>query len=430
MNVNRSVLENYISERFFDILINKKEELELYNYAYEKYNYPKGIFSDFLSGRKNIATANDYTLFVITDSILNITNKSNRSKKISDFFTDREIELYETTKYKDPDKIEFPLIFKMIQVADDQWIGTLDVNTFFSFQNAGLINYNPNTQRSMTKVTRNGNDIYRITLNKSAVNSIKSDMLERIYIPDTITLNIPADDEFADFYYDKENCQLVVNSIKAFDINDGYHRYVSMFKAKTQNSDFNYPMELRITNFDVQKSQQMIYQMDHKTKMLKQASDSYNAYAPQNKVVQRINESSVCNIQGYIGRTESKIDFVALAECIRIAYFNGRQENRKGSPEQRREIIRVAKEFIDDFNILTDEDASYLDKTYSQAEIMTLAIIFNYYDGKDKRTMMETIDKVMNGDLVPKRISPRIATTYNATRKKIVRFIEENIDVK
>ena len=90
----------------------------------------------------------------------------------------------------------------MIQVADDQWIGTLDVNTFFSFQNAGLINYNPNTQRSMTKVTRNGNDIYRITLNKSAVNSIKSDMLERIYIPDTITLNIPADDEFADFYYD------------------------------------------------------------------------------------------------------------------------------------------------------------------------------------------------------------------------------------
>ena len=156
MNVNRSVLENYISERFFNILINKKEELELYNYAYEKYNYPKGIFSDFLSSRKDITTANDDTLFVITDSILYITN---RSKKISDFFTDREIELYEATKYKDPDKIEFPLIFKMIQVADDQWIGTLDVNTFFSFQNAGLINYNPNTQRSMTKVTRNGNEV-------------------------------------------------------------------------------------------------------------------------------------------------------------------------------------------------------------------------------------------------------------------------------
>lgn len=426
MNVNRSVLENYISERFFNILINKKEELELYDYAYEKYNYPKGIFSDFLSGRKNIATANDYTLFVITDSILNFTKKG---RTISDFFTDREIELYGTTKYKDPDKIEFPLIFKMIQVADDQWIGTLDVNTFFSLQNAGIINYNPNTQRSMTRFTRNGNDIYRITLNKSAVNSIKTDMLERIYIPDTITLNIPADDEFADFYYDKENCQLVVNSIKAFDINDGYHRYVSMFQAKTQNTDFNYPMELRITNFDVQKSQQMIYQMDQKTKMIKQASDSYNSYAPQNKVVQRINESSVCNIQGYIGRTESKIDFVALAECIRIAYFNGKQD-RKGSPEQRREIIRVAKEFIDDFNILTDEDDSYLDKIYSQAEIMTLTIIFNYYDGKDKRTMMETINKVMDTNLVPKRISHRIASTYSATKKKIVRFIEENIDVK
>ena len=61
---------------------------------------------------------------------------------------------------------------------------------------------------------------------------------------------------------------------------------------------------------------------------------------------------------------------------------------------------------------------------------MTLTIIFNYYDGKDKQTMMKAINKVMNSGLVPKRISHRIATTYNATRKKIVCFIEENINVK
>lgn len=75
MNVDRSILEDCLSKKFFNILINKSDELEIYNYAYEKYNYPKGIFSDFLSSRKSIEEANDYTLFVIADSILNATKK-------------------------------------------------------------------------------------------------------------------------------------------------------------------------------------------------------------------------------------------------------------------------------------------------------------------------------------------------------------------
>lgn len=47
MNVDRSILEDYLSKKFFNILINKSDELEIYNYAYEKYNYPKGIFFRF-----------------------------------------------------------------------------------------------------------------------------------------------------------------------------------------------------------------------------------------------------------------------------------------------------------------------------------------------------------------------------------------------
>ena len=38
MNVNRNILENYLSEKFFNILINKDDELKIYNYAYDKYN--------------------------------------------------------------------------------------------------------------------------------------------------------------------------------------------------------------------------------------------------------------------------------------------------------------------------------------------------------------------------------------------------------
>lgn len=54
----------------------------------------------------------------------------------------------------------------MIQVSDDQWIGFLNVDAFCALQESGLINYNPVTQRAMTKVTRDNNELYRITLNK------------------------------------------------------------------------------------------------------------------------------------------------------------------------------------------------------------------------------------------------------------------------
>ena len=71
-------------------------------------------------------------------------------------------------------------------------------------------------------------------------------------------------------------------------------------------------MELRITNFDIDKSRRMIYQYDQKTKMSKQLSDTYNSYAAQNKVVQRINESSMCNLQGEI-KIGGLIDSTTLA---------------------------------------------------------------------------------------------------------------------
>ena len=207
MNVNRSELEKYLSEKFYNILFEKRNELDIYQYAYEKYNFPKGTFSDYVSGRKDISEASDFTLFIMLDSI---KNNIKIGKSLDKYFTEREINIYSSSKVE-TNKIKFPLIFPMIQVSEDQWIGSIDVDTFYLMQNEGLINYNPDTQRAMTKVVRNQQETYRVTLNKHAVKEITSDLLEHIYIPDTITLNIPADEYAADFYYDTESKQLIVN---------------------------------------------------------------------------------------------------------------------------------------------------------------------------------------------------------------------------
>lgn len=422
MNVNRSELEKYLSEKFYNILFEKRNELDIYQYAYEKYNFPKGTFSDYVSGRKDISEASDFTLFIMLDSI---KNNIKIGKSLDKYFTEREINIYSSSKVE-TNKIKFPLIFPMIQVSEDQWIGSIDVDTFYLMQNEGLINYNPDTQRAMTKVVRNQQETYRVTLNKHAVKEITSDLLEHIYIPDTITLNIPADEYAADFYYDTESKQLIVKAIKYFDINDGYHRYVSMFQAKAQNPEFNYPMELRITNFDTEKAQRMIYQMDQKTKMTKSVSDSYNVYAPQNKVVQRINESSMCNVCGFINRNNGKIDFSTLSECIKILYFPAKKSS--DSPELRKEIIRVSKEFIDDFNILTETDSNYLEKIYTRKEIMVLSIMFHYYDGKNKREMPDMLIKILDNidDLAKHNTSGTTKSNLNRIQKNVLNFMEGN----
>lgn len=427
MNVDRTKLENYLSNKFLNIILGKKyDEIKIYNYAYDKYNMPKGDFSDFVAGRKAIQEANDFALFIMLDSVIN--NKCS-TKKLSEYFTDREIEQYGASKIKEETKVEFPLLFPMIKVAADQWIGSIDVNMFCNLQNNGLINYNPETQRAMTRITRKDSSMYKITLNKTAVNEITNDFIENIYIPDTITLNIPADDEYADFYYDEDHCQIVINSLKTFDINDGYHRYVSMFRAKAINPEFNYPMELRITNFDTQKSQRMIYQMDQKTKMTKAVSDTYNVYAPQNKVVQRINENSMCNICGFISRDEGKINYALLAECIGHLYFA--KKRNINTPETRKEIIRVSKELIEDFNILTETDEKYLDKKYSSEEIVALSVVFYYYDGKDKMTMINAFHSIMDHseELIAKYIGSRMSRSFKSSSQKMMNFIKENFNV-
>lgn len=102
----------------------------------------------------------------------------------------------------------------------------------------------------MQKVIRKGNVNYKITVNKKAVAEIADSFEEGTYISDELTLNIRPDDEKADFYYDFKKRMLIINNITAFDINDGYHRYLGMFREKMVHPEFNYTMELRITNFE------------------------------------------------------------------------------------------------------------------------------------------------------------------------------------
>ena len=357
-------LANKIKPLCEKVLFDKEKSNNILQEMQTSFNIPTGMTMDLLTGRINLEDANEFILFALCSCLDKELEKNNINK----YFTSIEIEGYSKSKYQE-ETIKFPIEIKCIPVAADQWIGSVDVDFIMKLRKAQLINYNANAQRTLQKVVKGERSYYKITLNKDAINKISESMNNGNYIPNTITLNMP---ETADFSYDDFKCILSIKTLDHFDISDGYHRYIAMGQLKDKNSDFNYPMELRIVMFSEDKVKQFIYQEDQKTKMKKIDSDSMNMNAPENLVVERLNRDVMFNLKNKIARNNGSINYGELATIIKYFYFKGQTVDKSV-----RRIIEVENEVRDKFNKLTEVNINLLDKNYTFIELM---IIFYTFD--------------------------------------------------
>ena len=382
---DKKALEQYLEEQCDRIVIDNDKCKSIYTYANETYNIPKGIISDLVTRRISMSEASEFVLFILLDSMYNILREGYSLDK---FYTMQEVQFYRKSKYENSN-IKFPLIFKMIQVEEDQWTGKIDVKTLMQLRQAQLINYNANAQRTMQKIVRGDKESYKITLNQKAVGEIASGYLHNTFIPNTITLNIPAEIE-SEFYYDEDTCSLIIKSLEHFDITDGYHRYIAACQVSDSNSDFNYNMELRIANFTEDKAKQFIFQEDQKTKMRKVDSNSLNMNKAANIVVTRLNENVRCNLKGLISRNEGIVSFGELAELVDYFYFKG-----TGKEKERSVVIQAVKELTDNFNTLTEYNTEYLERKMNYKTLLVAMFCFDYFknDNENKLNMCEIIEK-------------------------------------
>lgn len=309
---------------------------------FKLYSIPYDISNDIITLRKSAYDYDDFILFAVLSVI--------REKELKKFFTDKEIEKYSTKQYSTK-KIKFPIKFNMIEVSEDQWVGTISVRTLLDLRDARLINYNENAQRPLTHRTVNGEEYYQISINEKAVSGIMDSFKNGTYISNTITLNIP---ETCDFGYN--DGVLSIRNISAFDILDGYHRYVAMQRLVLMNKDFDYTMELRIVCFPEEKAKQFIWQEDQKTKMSKIDSDSMNQNSISNQVVARLNQRNP--FAGLINNNNAIIDAGILSRLITTYFCN---DNKK---KTRSDMITLSNKIYDYFNILVDNNPQLLDKKW------------------------------------------------------------------
>lgn len=399
-------LEIYLEKKILGFISDTELCNSIYDYALEKYNIPRSTASDYLSLRNPLAEANDFVLFCLLDSIEYITEA--KKSVIPEFYVEREIKTYSASQFK-VDKIKFPLRFKAIQVRDDHWISSIDFKTLMKLRAAQLIIYNENTQRVMRRIVRGEKEIYQIEIDKSTVGDIEKSYKDDTYIATPLTFNIPMDSD-ADFYYDEDKMELVIKSLKGFDIVDGYHRYIAACKACDSDKSFNFTMELRIVNFLEDKAQQFIHQEDQKTFMTKANSNTYDQTNLANRIVERLNKNPQSNLNGLISRNKGLINYSDISELISYFYIDGNKNKNTNSS-----IINISSSLMNDFNLLTEYNVSYMEKKYSYRKLFVVMYCFNYFSKLDKSNMCQVIDEMLvRSDVLDNELF------YKARSKKVL----------
>ena len=348
--------------------LTKKERQQICRDAFTEYGIPMNITADILVGRRNVKEFPPKILF----GIINVISPA----KIEDYFTAEEIQALGNSAIEIKEAT-LPYTFKdVVQISDDQWVGRIDVKTLMDLRDRQMINYKENSQRVMRHLISGGVETLRIFVNKIAVKSIATLMKSGRYIPDDITLNMPFDDADGEskFRYDEKSHTLTVTQLpnNKFDILDGYHRYLGMSQVYNEDNTFDYPMEIRITNFPLSKAQQFVFQKDQKTKMKKVEADSYDQYSVANRIVSLINGDPLCYLQGRIGRGAENISSVDMAILLKrlIIPDNIKPEN------EGKYIISVKQDLVQKFNALIEQKPELVDAKWSDAMLFSALFIF------------------------------------------------------
>lgn len=386
MKTSREDLERILSNLCMNIALDNELCTKIYDYAKEKHDIPRGIISDLVCLRMSMSEVSEFILFCLYESIIANTYTVNEMSK---FYTDQEINMYSKSKYK-VDKLKFPIRIKMVQVNNDQWIGSINTKLLMQFREAQKINYNANAQRTMQRIIRNNKELFKISLNQFSVNEIKECLENNTFISNTITLNIPINSE-NDFYYDKENGELVIYKLDCFNITDGYHRYIALCKACDINKDFDFNMELRIVNWEDSKALSFIYQEDKRNKIKKIDVNSMNMNDAANIIVERLNNNIYSNMKGMINRNGGLINFGEMSALVDWFYVKGKEKKNKNSMQ-----LQAVRELTENINILTEGDVKYLENPWNYKMLLSVMCVFDYCNKnpEQKRDICWLVDKV------------------------------------
>lgn len=403
----KSELTKLLKELSWVHLFNTDDVDYLSVYAHKKHDLPTGTTIGLMSGQQELDKASDFELFCLLEAYDSMLKKT----KVKDFFTEREIKTYCNQKYVNPYNLEMPIRIKMLPLPmrADQWIGVTDARFLMKLYESNKIVYNPNAQRVMKKITLNGEEAYQIDLNKRSVKEMSELFENGQYISDEITLNIPLDDETVSFYYNEEDCELVIEQIDHFDISDGFHRYYTLCQKMSNDETFNYPMELRITMFPDEKVKQYIWQKEQKNRMTKVQQKSFNTYNLANSITDIINSQPNSLLYQTLKTRGESVTYNQFSDLVDYYFVSGSDKS-----EYTKIRIRAVSEIQNKFEILLSEAPQKASLHYT---FIHIAIAFCVLFGSDTPED-EYVEKIRHSyNRVMQEINPKMYRSGQVTNK-------------
>ena len=292
------------------------------------YGIPESAISNYLYNIEDIENINDDLLGPVAETVLG-------EKVVAEYIDSAS---YKGYKYEEISVLDE--FHPVIQVAPDQWITFIDCDDLIVLYDSGKIRYNPETQRPMRR-TRSGNtEVYRFYKNDKAIAEMADALRRDLFIPNTITINLLKSgfEGNLEENYNEASATISFRSIDHFDLLDGYHRFLALRRVKLLDSSFEFTMELRITNFTLDKARQFIFQEDQKTKMTKVQSASYNTNDIANQVVGYLKQK----FPDLIARNGGIIDEALLARAINDIYMG------KNVPRVKSEQVKFRNEIANE----------------------------------------------------------------------------------
>lgn len=327
--INKEGLYTELKRKFAELSMKltsnrKNRQTILCTEVNKKFGFPIGMVSDIVTQRVDMQDALEVLLFAIA-SVAEV--------KVNYYFSEREIKEYSQYKYQ-ATSLKFPFTFasQMVEIKpDEQYIGRTSVKELMQLRDAQIINYNANTQRTMTLKRGNDYEYYKITLNRKAVDQISELLQKKDFVPNTLTFNLSPE---TDFTY--KNGKLTINEQVPFDILDGYHRYIAMSNLYNLDETFDYPMEIRILFLSEENAKQFIYQEDQRTPLSKADSNAMNKNDAGVKVCRFVKQklgNEIISQQGIINET-------LLVKLIDLLYI------KNNTTYERSKLISIANEIV------------------------------------------------------------------------------------
>jgi hypothetical protein len=431
MKKDRGVLEDVLNKLFeeynrdSEVIFNVKKELA-------EYDINVGIATGILNTTIPIQTQSASVLCLVTLALYHATNKS--IIKPEDYFFDEEIETAKKPKKQPELKKNYVEINDIKQVAEDQWITTMTYKQVAELYSVGRVKYNKDTQRNTIFREYGDKIIEAININKGSVKEIKELMLKGLFIPNTITFNILATGK-EHFEIDNRNKSMRVYD--SLDIIDGFHRSLSLIEAISENPELEQTIEVRITNFNVDKCHRFIVQEDKKNKIDKKYIQTINVEEFENKVVKQLNERSDSELMGKITtsiifyRNQGYVLGNVLADAIKHNFeIKSMRDVNNVSDFLIEGFVEIIGKFINDFKNL-EESRKINVKTYSSTFIGYITLLSELKETKNWESKLDEILNQIDFNLnnpIWNTLDIRNSSPSKSTFKKIHKYFKELVE--